>query len=566
MMITCVKWNCNGELFAVLLEGSEYDAIQIWSFSNYHWYLKQEWRFPKENRISFLWSPEDPMHIFSWTLNGSVRLVKLCWDSAIFGDSIALVIDGSCLLVTQLAHAVIPPPMSSLKLKLSAPIQAISLHPSEEGGNFIAASLSTGVVSLLLLPSIEAWDALEGTEMMIPDGKFLGVSLNDVFPSFQLLAWLDSEHLVGIISRVVPMNHSTSLSSKSKYQLNSETLFEFEVQKKKDELLSDGSCKLDWMLTLVNQTFSEKSVLAITKHPLKSELAIEYADGSLFSYGTKEGLFQDETSYSLKSLSYPSFWIQAILTDSSKTIILALDVEGRLQIGSHLISTDCTSFTVHSTSIGAKKVSHVLYTTKQDLLRIINLEEAFEADLSSRIVQDLSNLSLKKKEEPMALQNPYRKSLKKDFLKERTIWEQSARLVASIGGSGAAVILQTIRGNLETIYPRNLVLGSIVATLCDSKFNEALLLARRHHINLNLIIDFKGWEAFVQCSVEFIKQVKNLNYITEFICAVSAGNFADSIYRDLLLPYMKEIGDWNVSAENSLDLQPKIPNQGLKVR
>ena len=211
-------------------------------------------------------------------------------------------------------------------------------------------------------------------------------------------------------------------------------------------------------------------------------------------------------------------------------------------------------------------MSHALYTTKQDLLRIINLEEAFEADLSSRIVQDLSNLSLKKKDEPMSLQNPYKKSLKKEFLKERTIWEQSARLVASIGGSGAAVILQTIRGNLETIYPRNLVLGSIVATLCDSKFNEALLLARRHHINLNLIIDFKGWEAFVQCFVEFIKQVKNLNYITELICAVSVGNFGDSIYRDLLLPYMKEIGDWNVSAENSLDLQPKIPNQGLKVR
>jgi elongator complex protein 1 len=456
--------------------------------------------------------------------------------------------------------------MSLFKLKFSAPIQTVSLHQCEEGGYALATSLSTGMVSVHFLPDAEQWDALEGTETMVPNSKFLDIGLDGVFPSCRLLSWLDSGHLFGVISRAVPMNPTRSLYSKLQYHSSSETLIEFEVERKKDELSGDGLCKFYCMLNLAYQIIPEKSVLAIAKHPSKNELVVEFEDGSLSSYGSQKGLFQDEASYSLRSLSYPSVWIQVLLTDSCKRAIIALDAEGRLQLGSRIICTDCTSFTTHVTTIGVKKVSHVLYTTKQDLLHIVNLEEALGPESSSGIVQDLSNLSLKKKDETTTLQNPHRKSMRKDILKEHTIWERSARLIASIGGSGAAVILQTVRGNLETLYPRNLVLGSIVATLCDSKFNEALLLARRHHINLNLIVDFKGWEAFVPCAVEFVKQVKNLSYITEFICAVSAGNFVDCIYRDLLLPYVKEIGDLNMSAEYSSDLRQEIPNQGLKVR
>lgn len=572
-LIGCVKWNCNSELFAVLLKCSDWDAIQIWSFSNYHWYLKQEWRHPKEHRVDFSWDTEIPMHLFTWTTSGLVQLISICWDSAVTGDSLALVIDGSCLLVTPLNLAVVPPPMSFFKLKFHSAIQAVSLHQSGEGSCLIAASLCTGAISLLALPIIENWDALEGTETMIPDAAVL--EHNVTYPCMRLLSWLDSGNLLGLISsgcNKLLVNPSSLWSSKQQDYLSSEVLVELEILREREESADKvGLCTLDWSLKFSSQTPLDKRVLAIANYPSGSGLLIHFEDGSISSYASKRGLFRDETAVSSKSLFSPSLWIQALATSSSEsTVVVSLDVKGRLQVDSHFISTDCTSFNVHNACINGRKVIHVLYTTKQDVLHIVNLEELLGAKECAGIVLDISDLSSKTKEELAISPKLFRKQGKKDLLKARTLWERGARLVAAVGGSSAAVILQTVRGNLETVYPRNLVLGSIVAALCDSKFNEAVLLARRHHIDLNLIVDFRGWEAFVQWSVEFIRQVRNLNHVTELVCAVSAGNFVDSIYQDLLLPYMKEIGDLNLEsgtvAVKSSDSQQKIPAQSMKVR
>lgn len=49
--------------------------------------------------------------------------------------------------------------------------------------------------------------------------------------------------------------------------------------------------------------------------------------------------------------------------------------------------------------------------------------------------------------------------------------------------------LQMPRGNLETVCPRALVLGSVRRSLDRLAFREAFLTMRTHRINLNLIHD-----------------------------------------------------------------------------
>ncbi|KAJ6983195.1 elongator complex protein 1-like isoform X1 [Populus alba x Populus x berolinensis] len=66
---------------------------------------------------------------------------------------------------------------------------------------------------------------------------------------------------------------------------------------------------------------------------------------------------------------------------------------------------------------------------------------------------------------------------------------------------------QTTRGNLESIHPRKLVLASIVNALIQRRFRDALLLVRRHRIDFNVIVDYCGWQTFLQSASEFVKQI-----------------------------------------------------------
>lgn len=552
-----IKWNCSSDLLSVLLRCSEWDAVQIWSFSNYHWYLKQEWRYAKNHHVDFLWDSEKPMCLVTWTVLGLVQVMSMCWDSAATKESVGLVIDGSYLLVTPLTLALIPPPMSLFKLKFQAPVQAVGLHYPQEEHCFIAASLSNGAISLLSLPNIANWDTLEGTDIVVQDAAVS--EQNNFRPCLRLLSWLDSGHLLGVMNSEpfeVPIHcdyslacdsvdsFSESYASNQHRYLRSDILVELVAHQDIDDSFGiDGLCTSSWAVKYNKQTFSNQGVLAIMEDPLGAGLLVHFEDGSIHLYTVERGLSREGVTDSTQTLISPSLWVQALSAVFLKTaVIVALDDIGRLQVESHVLCTDCTSFSVHTTRINEKKVIHIVYTTKQDVLHIVNLEEVLGIGEHTAIVQDISHLCPSRDQWPgLESINTSKMEKKRNMLKSSTLWERGAKLVAALGGRGVAVVLQTARGNLETIFPRNFVLGSLAAALCKCDFKDAVLLARQHHISLNLIVDFRGWEAFTQLATDFVRQVTNLNHVTELICAVNKGNAMDEIYKDVLIPYKNEI-------------------------
>jgi len=72
------------------------------------------------------------------------------------------------------------------------------------------------------------------------------------------------------------------------------------------------------------------------------------------------------------------------------------------------------------------------------------------------------------------------------------------------------------RGNLETIYPRFLVLAKIRDHLKKCEFQNAFLLMRKHRIDFNLLFDFNP-SSFLENIVEFIKQIDNVDSFNLFL-------------------------------------------------
>lgn len=59
-------------------------------------------------------------------------------------------------------------------------------------------------------------------------------------------------------------------------------------------------------------------------------------------------------------------------------------------------------------------------------------------------------------------------------------------------------------------------------------------MVRRHRIDFNVVVDYCGWQAFSQSASEFVRQVNNLGYITEFVCSVKNENVIENLYKNYI--------------------------------
>jgi elongator complex protein 1 len=152
--------------------------------------------------------------------------------------------------------------------------------------------------------------------------------------------------------------------------------------------------------------------------------------------------------------SFPEFcsWIQHIPLPSSFTIVGLTD-SGRLYSGSHLICTDATSYTFTA--------DFLIYTTFSHEAKFITLTSLERID--SNPIEVYHTETMKK---DTGIENGG------DLIK-RTV-ERGSRIVTVVPSS-TTLVLQMPRGNIETIYPRPLVLQivrqdldlCVFSTTCD---------------------------------------------------------------------------------------------------
>ncbi|KAL0540979.1 hypothetical protein IC582_021005 [Cucumis melo] len=511
--VELLKWNCSSDLLAGIVRCESYDSVKIWFFSNNHWYLKHEIRYSKKDVVRFVWDPTRPLQLFCWTVSGQITMHNFTWNSSLMDNSTALVIDDSKILVTPLSLSLMPPPLYLFSLKFSCPVRDVAFF-SKNSKNCLAALLSDGLLSTVEFPAVDVWEELEGKEFNVEAS-----TSESTFGSFQHIVWLDLHKLL-----VVSHYGSDDYNYVSQGSPNEEPfgfcLLEIDLKSPKDHVLGLPTCS-GWGARISNRKFIEGPVICVASNPAENCSAfVQLSGGKVLKYVSRSGFPGEFLKQEDKRFSSSCPWMSVALVDNNgllKPLLFGLDDVGRLHLNGMVVCNNCSGFSFYS-NLGDQITTHLVLATKQDMLCILDIPDVLHEKIEEKY--NFFQASSKCKEEE-----------NRNFI---YIWEKSAKIVGVLHGDAAAVILQTARGNLECIYPRKLVMASITNALIQGRFRDALLMVRRHRIDFNVVVDYCGLQAFIQSAAEFVKQVNNFNYITEFVCAIKNNDVTKTLYKNFI--------------------------------
>lgn len=89
--------------------------------------------------------------------------------------------------------------------------------------------------------------------------------------------------------------------------------------------------------------------------------------------------------------------------------------------------------------------------------------------------------------------------------------ERGAKLV-TVMPTTYSVIVQMPRGNLETIFPRALVLAAIRRSIEAERYDEAFLTCRSQRVDMNILHDHDP-DRFMTSIVKIVTQIKKVEHI-----------------------------------------------------
>ncbi|XP_021771209.1 elongator complex protein 1-like isoform X1 [Chenopodium quinoa] len=549
--VEVLKWNCSSDLLCALVRCEKYYSLKVWFFSNNHWYLKQEIRYSRQERPQLMWDPTKPLQLICWTSTGHISVYNLIWITAVMDNSVALVIDDSNILVTPLSLSLIPPPMYSFKLIFPSAVREMAFY-SNNSKILLAAFLSNESFCVVELPALSLWEDLEGKEFAVEASV-----CEMAFGSLLHLEWLDSHLLLGVSH--FGFNHEKYLSqASSKKDHMGYQLVEIGVLCSENHVPDSVTCS-SWNVKISNQFFVQKLVISIAPNPANSGSAfVQFNGGDVFEYVSQASMLQSTSGphfekYNAVTLSSSCPWMTVANVTSGtelRPLLFGLNEHGVLHVDGAILCNNCSTFSIYSNS-SDQIITHLILATKQDLLYIVDISDVLAGNALVKY-ENFMRVASKRKEEES-----------RNFI---NIWERGAKIVGVLHGDEATVILQTIRGNLECIYPRKLVLTSITNALVQKRFKDALLMIRRHRIDFNIVVDYCGWQAFLPFAFDFVKQVNNLSYITEFVCAIKDENTTVKLYKDCISFPSSDEKDVHTGLLGDFDHKSKVSGVLLAIR
>ncbi|KAL8905894.1 MAG: hypothetical protein Q9171_006493 [Xanthocarpia ochracea] len=171
---------------------------------------------------------------------------------------------------------------------------------------------------------------------------------------------------------------------------------------------------------------------------------------------------------------------------------------GSLLFKRRLLAKGCTSYQVTP--------SHLIFTTSQHLLKFVHLAS-----------------SLEELEVPPDTPESDERC--------RSI-ERGAKLVTAMP-SIFAVVLQMPRGNLETIYPRALVLAGIRQSIAEKNYKKAFFACRNQRVDMNILHDHQP-DQFIANVGTFIDQIRKTQHIDLFLSSLKEEDVSKTMYRETL--------------------------------
>ncbi|EMC97050.1 hypothetical protein BAUCODRAFT_46874, partial [Baudoinia panamericana UAMH 10762] len=110
--------------------------------------------------------------------------------------------------------------------------------------------------------------------------------------------------------------------------------------------------------------------------------------------------------------------------------------------------------------------------------------------------------------------------------------ERGAKIV-TVMPSTSSLVLQMPRGNLETVYPRALILSAVRACIKNRDYKKAFMTCRTHRVDMNILHDHAPAQFMAHVPL-FLKQIRKPEYIDLFLSSLSAEDVAETIYKETL--------------------------------
>lgn len=198
----------------------------------------------------------------------------------------------------------------------------------------------------------------------------------------------------------------------------------------------------------------------------------------------------------------------ALDNDSDRRQIpIGLSPTAKLYVGGRTIAHDCSSFTCDNNHLIYATFSHqVKFIDTNDLCRFYRTDPADTNETHPLQVDNISHVE-----------------------STRAV-ERGSCIITSIPSS-MKLVLQMPRGNLETIYPRPMVLRRIcVDLLVARRWREAFLECRKHKIDFNLLVDFDTQTFLDTGAKEFVQDVQDVDHINLFLSGMKETNVTEHIY------------------------------------
>lgn len=473
-----ICWNGSSEVLAIVLDKS----VQLWTCKNYHWYLKQE-IFPtsKESDIIYLKWHQEKNLTFMLATETTIEIIDLNY-TIISGPTVAptdmgmtAVIDGKTVNITPLAISNVPPPMAFRELKVDENVNSFAI--SKNNNKF--AVLSNNSI-LFAKYSLKAQDIPNIVSKLTKDELYPG---NEIV--FRQVCFCGNRY-VGVLV---------------------------------DNLSNGGMTNI---IIIDLEKITEPKILTVLNTPMKVILMRSYFDYSCITFECVNSTIfkvdvQDLKIKQIGQLAQLCYEYSVIEhADSSKRVVFGLTAGGRFYANRNEISSAVTSFKVTK--------DHLLFTTAQHQLRFVHLNNDFDV---YKVANDV--LFSSSKEAVVNHNNNNEHTV--TFEDERIRAIERGSLLVSVSPSHFLVVLQAPRGNLETIYPRIMVLSDIRKNIKLKNYRQAFITCRTHRIDLDILHDYDP-ELFYNNLEHFIVEISKEDYLNLFIGTLHSEDTCKFKYRE----------------------------------
>ena len=219
---------------------------------------------------------------------------------------------------------------------------------------------------------------------------------------------------------------------------------------------------------------------------LSDDILMHCKDGSVWHH-------TNGTARQLCTLPEPCHTIEAHVIDGLPTLI-GLAKSGKLYANTAVIATKITSFL---------SIDGILAATSTNFLKFAHIRGELSVPTD-------------------------------DVVDERSRQIDRGSLLVCSCPSSESIILQAPRGNLETVYPRLLVLNSIREALTSKDWALAWRKAKVHRIDTNIMYDHNP-DLFLLNVRQFVEDLKTSTELDLFLSVLKAEDVSQAMYRNTLI-------------------------------